>query len=310
MTGKRYILKEEDGAFRVNEALLLKPEEISQVSNRLRTSIIKMLAKRPMYASEIAKDLGLHEQKVYYHINRLRDTGIIEETGRKDVRGATAKMYKAAYSHFCTSITESKGRLFESIKDDRYKKPLEFFSEAIDEGSLTAKIAVGSPDPHGPHKARARDGHYAVDLSLFLGRLCQIPEGFTTSLDVDTDLKNTDSSLVVVGGPVTNLLTEQINKYLEKGFTEQKPWGLKGNDIYSEDSIGLIAKLPNPHKPSLSVFLLAGIGNIGTKAAVIAITRHTKLTLSRYTGQKQFSAIVQGFDMDGDGRIDSIELLE
>jgi len=32
--------------------------------------------------------------------------------------------------------------------------------------------------------------------------------------------------------------------------------------------------------------------------------------LASYTGQKEFYAVVQGFDLDGDGKIDSVEVLE
>ena len=48
-----------------------------------------------------------------------------------------------------------------------------FFKEFIDNGIFDGKIVVGSPQPHGPFKTSARDGHYAAHLALFLGAIRQ-----------------------------------------------------------------------------------------------------------------------------------------
>ncbi len=72
----------------------------------------------------------------------------------------------------------------------------------------------------------------------------------------------------------------------------------------------MVARIKNPYKPSLFLLIFAGIRVTGTKAAVIAFTRQTRLVLRRYSGQDDFCAIVQGYDLDGDGKIDNNELLE
>jgi hypothetical protein len=58
------------------------------------------------------------------------------------------------------------------------------------------------------------------------------------------------------------------------------------------------------------LLVIAGIRNIGTKAAVIALTRHTDDVLRGFSKNKDFGCIVQGFDLDGDGKVDSVEVLE
>ena len=58
-----------------------------------------------------------------------------------------------------------------------------------------------------------------------------------------------------------------------------------------------------------TVLVIGGVSAIGTKSAIIGITKFWKDLLENYHGVP-FATIVQGFDMDGDGKIDSIEILE
>ena len=174
---------------------------------------------------------------------------------------------------------------------------------------LNSSIIVGSPDPHGPYKARARDGHYAIDLGVFLGNVARIPHTFLTQLDVDTDL-STSENIIVVGGPVTNLVAQRANPHFSKRFSSKEPWGIAGKRRYTDDSTGLIVRAKNPFTGKGHILLLAGVRFTGTKAAVIGLTRRPHLTLRNFTGQSSFYAIVQGYDLDGDGKIDDIELLE
>ena len=117
--------------------------------------------------------------------------------------------------------------------------------------------------------------------------------------------------MILVGAPDTNLLVAKINDFQTAKFSDKKTWGILSKlKTYTEESVGLIVKIPNPYNPEYKILVLAGIRFIGTKSAVMALTRHSKQVIHRYTGQKEFYAIVQGFDMDGDGKIDNIEILE
>jgi hypothetical protein len=52
---------------------------------------------------------------------------------------------------------------------------------------------VGSPDPHGPSKARSKDGYFGMDLALFLGTFLSNITGSKVKLDTeiqDKDLEN------------------------------------------------------------------------------------------------------------------------
>ena len=49
---------------------------------------------------------------------------------------------------------------------------------------------------------------------------------------------------------------------------------------------------------------------VGNKACVLALTKFWKEALKNYGGEEKFSAVIQGFDLHGDGKVDSIEVLE
>jgi hypothetical protein len=56
--------------------------------------------------------------------------------------------------------------------------------------------------------------------------------------------------------------------------------------------------------------ILAGNKAVGTKACVIALTNFWKKALEKYKGVDTFAVVIVGFDLDGDGKVDSIEVRE
>ncbi|HER54454.1 MAG TPA: hypothetical protein ENO13_00965 [Candidatus Bathyarchaeota archaeon] len=199
------------------------------------------------------------------------------------------------------------------------EKLKQFLCPFIESNEFDGKIVVGSPDPHGPFKAKARDGHYAAYLSMFLGQFVDLPDDFVVKLDVDVKAeKEEDNNLILVGGPGTNLITQEFNEFLpinfnmipsEHGFVLGGLVSEKTKKVYTADTMGLIAKIPNPCNKEKTAIILAGNKAVGTKACVIALTRFWEKTLEKFD-QKEFATVIQGFDLDGDGKVDSIEVLE
>ncbi len=58
------------------------------------------------------------------------------------------------------------------------------------------------------------------------------------------------------------------------------------------------------------MIVFAGNKAVGTKACVLALAKFWKRTLRNYQGEDDFAMVIQGFDLDGDGKVDSIEMLE
>lgn len=319
---KILLLREENKTQKVKEiAIVEDPEKLKMVLNRLSWKILIMLSKKEMYPLEIAKELGVHEQKVYYHIRKLRKAGAIAIAREEEKKGAIAKYYRAVSPAFGIELPQAYKTMHKLSLANTDEQIGKFFKEFVKEdNAFDGKIVVGSPTPHGPFKTSARDGHYASHLTFFLGQFAQVPEEFAIKLDVDVKAeKEEKNNLILVGGPGTNLLTQELNEYLpirfsmqpsEEGFLFGGLISKKTSNVYTADAVGLVAKIANPWDSTRRVIVLAGNKAVGTKACVLALTSFWKKTLAKYNGEDTFATIIQGFDLDGDGKVDSIEILE
>ena len=319
---RKLLLHEENRIQKVKEiAIIEDPQKLKMILNRLSWKILVMLSEKEMYPLEIARKLGVHEQKVYYHIRKLAKAGAITVVKEEEKKGAIAKYYKAVSSAFGIELPQE----YKTIR----KLPLisideqiqNFFKEFIGkDGTFEGKIVVGSPTPHGPFKTSARDGHYAAYLTFFLGQFAKMPEEFAIKLDVDVKVeKEEKNNLILVGGPGTNLLTQELNEHLPIRFNMQPSaegflfGGLVSNKtsrVYTADTVGLVAKIMNPWDKTKRIIVLAGNKAVGTKACVLALTDFWKKTLKDYRDEGTFAKVIQGFDLDGDGKVDSIDIIE
>jgi len=319
---KKLLLQDENKIQKVKEiAVIEDPQKLKMILDRLSWKILVMLSEKEMYPLEIAKKLGVHEQKVYYHIRKLAKAGAITIIREEEKKGAIAKYYTVVSPAFGIELPQGYKtiqRLSLIGLDEQIKK---FFKEFIGKDStFEGKIVVGSPTPHGPFKTSARDGHYASHLTFFLGQFAKMPEEFAIKLDVDVKAeKEEKNNLILVGGPGTNLLTQELNEYLpirfnmqpsEQGFLFGGLVSRKTSNVYTADTVGLIAKIMNPWDNTKRIIVLAGNKAVGTKACVLALTSFWKKTLKGYDGEDTFAKVIQGFDLDGDGKVDSIEVLE
>lgn len=319
---KKLLLHEEDKIPKVKEiAILENPQKLKMILNKLTWKILVMLSEKEMYPLEIAKKLKIHEQKVYYHIRKLVKAGAIVVAREEEKKGAIAKYYKPVSSAFGIELPKEYKTIQMPSLLSINEQIQSFFKEFIKEDRVfEGKIVVGSPTPHGPFKTSARDGHYASYLTFFLGQFAKMPEEFAIKLDVDVKAeKEEKNNLILVGGPGTNLLTQEVNKYLPIRFNMQPSkqgflfGGLvsrKTSHVYTADAVGLIAKIVNPWDVTKQIIVLAGNKAVGTKACVLALTKFWKKTLKNYQSDSVFATVIQGFDLDGDGKVDSIEILE
>lgn len=319
---KKLLLQDDGHTQKAKEISMMQDsQKLKMILGKLSWKILTMLSEKEMYPLEIARKLGIHEQKVYYHIRKLAKAGAIIVEREEKRKGATAKYYKTVSLAFGIEFPQGYKtirNLSLQVMDEQMQK---FFKEFVnDRGVLEGKIVVGSPTPHGPFKTSARDGHYAAYLTLFLGQFAKMPTDFAIKLDVDVKAEKEEKNhLILVGGPGTNLLTQEINESLPVKFNMQSSdqgfllGGLsskKSSRIYTADVAGLIAKIVNPWDKTKRILVLAGNKAVGTKACVLALTNFSKKTLQKYRGEDIFATVIQGFDLDGDGKVDSIEVIE
>lgn len=316
-TEKRFLLTEDDGQVTSKKTVIFRDVSAMRVlSNKTAWKIVLLLSQKPMYPAQVAKAMGIYQQSAYYYIRRLASIGALEEAGSTMVKGGTARLYHATSPAFgiemdwgSTPIQGKFGR--------RTSGGMRLFDGFINENDIfKGLIVVGAPEPHGPYKSSSRDGHYAVQLAFYLGSLTgTIPEGFLVKLDVDAKAEKllAASNMISIGGPGTNIITAEFNRHLPIRFDESNYWaGLveKSGKHYSSDNHGLIARITNPYDSRYRVVVVAGVRSAGTKSAVIALTNYGEEVLRNYSATQDFAVVVQGFDMDSDGKIDHVDVVK
>lgn len=318
---EKKIIYEKGSDLYEKKILIMENEKKIQIlSNQVAWKILKSISEKPKYTAQIAKELGIYEQSAYYYIRKLLSIGVLKEIGNEFVRGGTAKLYECSSPSFGIELPVGEKKIEKEIQskfNNKYsnKQVKKFLKEFIDkENNFNGLIIVGSPTPHGIFKTSARDGHYAIQLAFFLGTLCNLPPGFIVKLDEDAKAEKEleDNNLIVIGGPGTNIVSSEFNKYLPIKFKEENYWsGLTDSDgkIYHMENVGIITKFKNPFNESKNIILIAGVRSIGTKSAVIAFTNFSNRTFVDYEGSEiSWEALVQGYDMDSDGKIDFVDI--
>ncbi len=319
---KTLLLQDDGDSQKVKDISMMDYQKLKMILSKISLEILEALSEKAMYPLELSKHIGIHEQVVYYHIRRLAKAGAITIEKEENKKGAIAKYYRTVSPAFGFEFPEGYKDLGKKASLLSVSPQLQgFFREFVNiEGFLEGKIVVGCPAPHGPFKTSARDGHYAAALTLFLGQFARNPAEFAIKLDTDVKAeKEEKNNLILVGGPGTNLLTQEINDCLpvrfnmqssEKGYLLGGLVSQKTSCVYTADTIGIVAKIRNPWDESKRIIVVAGNKAVGTKASVLSLTNFHETTLKDYKGDGMFLAVIQGYDLDGDGKVDSIEVAE
>lgn len=282
----------------------LGPASIESLDSETRRMLLRMAARRKIYASEAAEKLDCSKQKVFYHFEKLKEAGLLETAGERKKSGGTAKLYEAS-SEALIFDTGSEGA--ESYIPDPPEKMREFFREALDGKRLDLRVVPGSAEPHGEHDVRATDGHLAAEISAKLSELGELNSPFTM-LDTEVVARGMeDDNLVLLGGPLTNSLTRRFNDSLPVRF-DLNSFPYHSLESFSRGEVGTVQKISNPADEEKFIVSVAGVRLPGTRAAVRAF-RDLDNLVEDYSGG-EFSALVRGVDSDGDGVVDGYEVIE
>jgi len=310
----KFLVEDTKKGQRAFETHLVKnPRLFSILGNELALKIIKELGKHPSCPMDVARNLGVHEQKVYYHIRNLEKLGLIKVIDKEERVGAIAKIYSPTSSVVSFKLFDG-----EHINDIKTRAAeLKFLKPFIQDGELNSIIVVGSPDPHGKYKAPASDGYCAIDLGMFLGQF--ITDSGAPYYKLDTQVRKEDlkNNMIIIGGPKTNIIADKINKQLPIYFDysdEYLEWNIVSSlskTVYRESRIGFLARIQNPFSDGKEIIIFSGKGFKGTRAAVLAFIKHLKKIMKGNSVKPDTIAkVVQGIDIDSDGIIDEVEFLE
>ncbi|MEM4327218.1 MAG: winged helix-turn-helix domain-containing protein, partial [Candidatus Diapherotrites archaeon] len=100
------------------EALLIENiENIRPLLSKEAWLIFEKLAEKPSFPAEIAKELKMNEQKVYYYIKQMKNANLIELEKTEEISGGVAKYYSVNSKAFLICTTkETKNYLQKSTK--------------------------------------------------------------------------------------------------------------------------------------------------------------------------------------------------
>jgi len=308
------IVQNPDGGSVIKQLHLVDdPADLNAISSALAWKILEELKTKPDFPGSVAKKLHVHEQKVYYHIRRLTAAGLLKVVKQEQRRGGVCRYYAPVADAFGAQL-RGKGTPIAAGFGATPAKLREFLGEFSREGVLDAFVVVGSPHPHGPFLTVARDSPYAVQLGLRLGQLFAPPKGLTLRLDTEVKAEGLEkSNMMLVGGPVANIVSMDANEHLKVRFEWRDAWKIQSSitgRTYSEEYSGLIAKVPNPWRAERKLLLLWGLHYMGTLAAILGVTQLSEKVLGDYHGEDEFYKVVLGLDRDGDGKLDDVSVLE
>ncbi len=288
------------------QGIQLDQNALKALSDGTRVQILQKLSRKPLYPSKIAEELDITKQKVHYHFKELKKAGLIEKVKEEKRSGGLATYYQTTNEKYIFNLNQETGKEQIRTETGKFLQPL-----ISSNNQLKGKIVVGSPDKHGPDQVRARDGHLAGEIGLKLGQYTSSVKDIT-KLDTEiTRESKFNHNLILLGGILTNTVSKKYNEEFPVKFQGRElPYRkiITKENEYTGDSIGVISKTQHPSKQEKALYLIAGIRQEGTKAAVKAF-KDLEDIIEEYKKQDCY-IIVEGKDMDGDGKIDNYKLLE
>ncbi|NPA38249.1 MAG: helix-turn-helix domain-containing protein [Candidatus Nanohaloarchaeota archaeon] len=257
-----------------------KYEELKILAHPIRWKIFNLLKEKESYLNEIAKHLNISPESAHYHLKILKPYLNIRKEKTQ------SNFHRIYYSLKHTTLSIGKEPSSNQIHHH-------FFTSQL------IRIIVGSPDPHGRYQVRARDSYLSAYISHYLGK-----RNYEIEVIWDTEAKSLElykNDIVVLGGPLSNVIAEMINTHTLIRFDEKSGYRtfLHGKKrIPAEDNMGLVYCSINPLHHSSKLIWLAGSTLQGTFAAVLAYVKQHIKCPGAY--------LVEGLDKNSDGKIDTI----
>ena len=78
----------------------LDSTQLRVLANPLRQEILGLLCREPLSATRLTGRLRNAPSNLHYHLDRLREVGLVELVEERPVRGATEKIFRAVASNF------------------------------------------------------------------------------------------------------------------------------------------------------------------------------------------------------------------
>jgi len=97
------------------EYLLKDLEQLQVLADRLHLRLLNVLSQEAMTVTQVANLLGEKPNRLYYHINKLEQVGLVQLVETRPYRGILEKYYRAVAEHF--KVDESLLQLQEQTQE-------------------------------------------------------------------------------------------------------------------------------------------------------------------------------------------------
>lgn len=276
----------------VKENEFLPAKEIDEagldaLDNAQRRKILNLVSERDMTVSEINKEVDMERQSLYYNLEKLESSGLVNSKESKP------KYYSSdlsAYYFTPRSVEpEENPLMLENVP--------EILQGFVEKRKIRAKIVVGAPYPHGKHDRRHKDAYKAGEISAILGNYGRKRKDLVyTDTELDGALR--EGPLISVAGPLVNTLSDEVNGSLPAKFTDFHDRIVTDRNTYSGDETGFVARTKIDGNLRMVV---AGLFGLGTSAGIKALSdRPAEL------GKK--GAVVRGYGTQQ--RVEDVEIVE
>jgi DNA-binding transcriptional ArsR family regulator len=293
------------------KSLMVAPDKLSVLNSPLALEIFQELARHPCCALDIARNLQQDEQKVYYYLRKLENSGIVKLSKTERRHGMIAKIYEVMAPVISAKLHDDGHELHEKQVLHNLEL-LRFMSPFLENGKLNAVVVIGNPYSHGRFDSFSKEAPYAFDFALFLGNLLSEFKFPHYRLDTEVTEPDMQENLILIGNIKSNVIIDKINDQLPIFFETKSEFGAFSSSSgknYTDPRTGLIINIKNPFNPAKRILIIGGVGSRGSRSAVVALTQHPDKIKHPGKGQ-DFFCVVKGFDKNGDGAIDEIDVLE
>ena len=105
---------------------MMRIEEAKALADEIRVSILDMLSRKPMGVHEIAEELrkmGIHKNlnTIRYHLQVLKEAGLIELVALKEVKGGVLKYYAAKRKVYPFEVPGEVEEALKPVADHMYE---------------------------------------------------------------------------------------------------------------------------------------------------------------------------------------------
>ncbi len=306
------LIEKNNGTSVAYDSLVVHPKKLNIFNSDLSLKIVSELVKEPGCAMDLARKLEEHEQKIYYHLRKMENVGVIKITKIEKRYGMNANIYSLVSPVIAAKLYED-GKEIQNAANLKDMEHVDFFHPFIENGSLNAKIVVGDPNEHGRFDTKSKEGVYVNDLAILLGS--SVNNFSFPYFTPDTEIRESDlqNNLILIGNVRTNVIIDKIKDSLPLEFEEKGHSfrSKKTKTVHKDPRTGYVIKIKNPMNPKKSIMVIGGLRTRGTRAAVVALTQNLKKLFDKNdVNNGEFMRIVKGLDKEGRGLIDSFETIE